>query len=90
VEVSFIGGSEIQIIFFQLAFEDYIIKMIFKVKEMLFLDIQLFSFMSGRCCHDCIVTVSAMVFNTTFNNISVISWRSVLLVDETRVLIENH
>jgi hypothetical protein len=31
-----------------------------------------------------------MVFNTTFNNISVISWRSVLLVDETRVPIENH
>jgi len=26
-----------------------------------------------------------MVFNTTFNNISVISWRSVLLVEETRV-----
>jgi len=27
-----------------------------------------------------------MVFNVTFNNISVISWRSVLLVDETVVL----
>jgi len=25
-----------------------------------------------------------MVFNTIFNNISVISWRSVLLVEETR------
>jgi hypothetical protein len=25
------------------------------------------------------------VFNVTFNNISVISWRSVLLMDETRV-----
>jgi uncharacterized DUF497 family protein len=24
-----------------------------------------------------------MVFNTTFNNISVISWRSVLLMEET-------
>ena len=31
-----------------------------------------------------------MVFNTTFNNISVISWQSVLLVKETRVLGENH
>jgi hypothetical protein len=31
-----------------------------------------------------------MVFNATFNNISVISWRSVLLVEETRVLGENH
>jgi len=26
-----------------------------------------------------------IVFNATFNNISVISWRSVLLVEETRV-----
>jgi hypothetical protein len=26
-----------------------------------------------------------MVFNTTFNNISAISWQSVLLVEETRV-----
>jgi hypothetical protein len=31
-----------------------------------------------------------MVFNATFNNISVISWRSVLLVEETRVPRENH
>ena len=31
-----------------------------------------------------------MVFNTTFNNISVISWRSVLLVKETGVPGENH
>jgi hypothetical protein len=27
-------------------------------------------------------TVIVMVFNATFNNISVISWRSVLLVEE--------
>jgi len=31
-----------------------------------------------------------MVFNATFNNISVISWRSVLLVTETGVPEENH
>ena len=31
-----------------------------------------------------------MMFNATFNNISVISWRSVLLVKETEVLGENH
>ena len=31
-----------------------------------------------------------MVFNTTFNNISVISWQSVLLMEETRVPGENH
>jgi len=31
-----------------------------------------------------------MVFNTTFNNISAISWISVLLVEETGVPGENH
>ena len=31
-----------------------------------------------------------MVFNATFNNISAISWQSVLLVEETRVPEENH
>jgi hypothetical protein len=31
-----------------------------------------------------------MLFNITFNNISVISWRSVLLVEETGVARENH
>jgi hypothetical protein len=32
-----------------------------------------------------ICMVSVMMFNTTFNNISVIWWRSVLLVEGTRV-----
>ena len=31
-----------------------------------------------------------MVFNATFKNVSVISWRSVLLVEETRLPGENH
>ena len=31
-----------------------------------------------------------MVFNATFNNISVISWRSVLLEEKTGVHVENH
>ena len=31
-----------------------------------------------------------MMFNATFNNISDISWRSVLLVEETGVPGENH
>ena len=31
-----------------------------------------------------------IVFNVTFNIISVISWRSVLLVEETGVVGENH
>ena len=34
--------------------------------------------------------VCLMVLNATFNNISVISWRSVLLVEETGVSGENH
>jgi hypothetical protein len=31
-----------------------------------------------------------MVFNATFNNILVISWHSILLVEETGVPEENH
>ena len=31
-----------------------------------------------------------MVFNATFNNIAVISWQSVLLVEETGVTGENN
>jgi len=31
-----------------------------------------------------------MVFSATFNNISVVSWQSVLLVEETGVHGENH
>ena len=42
---------------------------------------------SSSCIH---VGVRVMVFNVTFNNISVISWRSVLFVDETGVPGENH
>jgi hypothetical protein len=34
--------------------------------------------------------VRVMVLNATFNNISVISWRSVLLVEKTGVTGENH
>jgi hypothetical protein len=34
--------------------------------------------------------VWVMVLNSTFNNISVISWQSLLLVEETRVPRENH
>jgi len=34
--------------------------------------------------------VRVVVFNTTFNNISVISWWSVLLVEETGVHRKNH
>jgi len=34
--------------------------------------------------------VKVKVFNATFNNISVIWWWSVLLVEETRAPLENH
>jgi hypothetical protein len=37
-----------------------------------------------------LMCVRVMVFNATFHNISVISWRSVLLVEETGVPGENH
>ena len=37
-----------------------------------------------------LVCLMAFNFNATFNNISAISWRSVLLVDETRGPGENH
>jgi hypothetical protein len=36
------------------------------------------------------VVVVVMVFNATFNNISAISWWSVILVEETAVPRENH
>jgi len=37
-----------------------------------------------------LVRVRIMLFNATFNNISVISWWSLLLVEETRVPGRNH
>jgi hypothetical protein len=37
------------------------------------------------CWFDVCLFVCLMVFNATFNNISVISWRSVLLMEETGV-----
>ena len=40
--------------------------------------------------HDRDLYVCLMVFNTTFNNISVISWWSVLLVEETGGHRKNH
>jgi hypothetical protein len=44
----------------------------------------------GYRAHSFMVRVKVMVFNVNFNYISVISWRSVLLVEETRVPQENH
>jgi hypothetical protein len=39
---------------------------------------------------DMVIVGWFMVFNATFSNISLISWRSVLLVEETRVPGETH
>ena len=41
-------------------------------------------------CKICFIGVRVMVFNATFNNISVILWQSVLLVQETEVPGENY
>jgi hypothetical protein len=38
--------------------------------------------------HNCRVRI--IVFNASFNNISAISWQSVLLMEETRIPGENH
>jgi hypothetical protein len=43
-----------------------------------------------KTCGHAVLMVRAMVFNATFNNISVISWGSILLVEETGVSGENH
>ena len=45
---------------------------------------------SDRKIYSTKLGVRVMVFNATFNNISVISWGSVLLVEENGVLGENH
>ena len=44
----------------------------------------------GHTCKQYGFRVRVMVFNATFNNISAISWLSVLLVEETKVRVENH
>jgi hypothetical protein len=47
------------------------------LSALLLLQIKTFCFPVDTCFRVCL-----MVLNTTFNNISVISWRSVLLVEE--------
>ena len=51
--------------------------------------LQIFYFFSVYICVY-LCEVWMIVFNATINNISVISWQSVLLVEETRVPGENH
>ena len=49
-----------------------------------------FQFVICRLLLSCNNKVRFMVFNATFNNISVISWLSILLVEETGGPEENH
>ena len=48
------------------------------------------SLLSNVDLRSLLLGVGFMVFNATFNNISVVSWSSVLLVGETGVPRENH
>ena len=50
----------------------------------------LMSFFDLRLLLTPLLRVNVMVFNATFNNISLISWRSVFLVMKTGVPGENH
>jgi hypothetical protein len=45
---------------------------------------------SFNLTHDLILIFDFWCFNTTFNNISAISWRPVLVVEEAGVPGENH
>jgi hypothetical protein len=45
---------------------------------------------TNRTSFSCGWLVGFMVFSATFNNISVISWRSVFMVEETGEPGENH
>ena len=49
-----------------------------------------FWFVYHSCSCNIVLVICLLVFNATFNNISVISWWSVLLVEETGVPGENH
>jgi hypothetical protein len=48
------------------------------------------NFLSLRRMNNANDGVGVMVFNATFNNISVISWHRILLVEETGLPRENH
>ena len=51
---------------------------------------QMASYGTGRLIYRGGVKLMVIVFSATFNTISIISWRSDLLVEETRVSEENH
>jgi hypothetical protein len=51
---------------------------------------QFYLFEEAEEKHKTVIRVKIMVFNATFNKISIISWWSVLLVEEIEVPGENH
>ena len=63
-------------------------------RPVIFLQLSAFSFSMGKLLEclrlDLIIRLWFMVFKATFSNISVISWQSVLLVENTEVLGKNH
>jgi len=64
--------------------------MCFPMCFVLFLIVSFYYFVNLFVSFKLIRLVGFMVFNATFNNISAISWLSVLLVEETGVPGENH
>jgi hypothetical protein len=69
--------------------EDYKMELILQIINNRLLKEQHFVF-QWECVNTIDGSVGFMVFNATFNNISVMSWRSVLLAEETGVPGENH
>jgi hypothetical protein len=70
--------------------QHYVIKFVSDLRQVDVLLVRHFVWMLVYRNPSYIVFFCLMVFNPTFNNISVISWRSVLLVKETVVPGENH
>ena len=85
--VEIIPKSHYTLIVIQVS-ENDVVKSAGLILFQLFHWLQLFS--SKSCLPNGWFVVWFMVFNTTFNNISVISWRSVLLVEETGIPGENY
>ena len=70
------------------------------ISKRLWIDLQIFNIFADPVLHyskmltssdiDINTNVQNMVFNDTVNNISFLSWRSIVLVEETGVPGENH
>jgi hypothetical protein len=69
-----------------------LLKVVFSTTSIILIPLNFFQYFRRKFSSHLIVClfVCFMVLNTTFNNILVISWWSVLSVEETGVLGENH